>query len=264
MRGIEAPALSTEQMREVDRLMVVEYGIDLLQMMENAGRSLALLAKQMLDGEVDGRSVVVLAGRDNNGGGGLAAARHLHNWGAWVHALCSYAPEQYAGAAALPLATLQKMDVALSWAEEGWELPPCDLVIDAIIGYGLRGDPQGKARDLIRLANSSLAPVLSLDAPSGLDTDSGRLFEPHVRAAATLTLALPKRGLLAEPGLGACGELYLADIGAPPELYERLGLEVGPIFGLGPVVRLAAEEGAGDGTWMAVAWDTGDAGIGRG
>lgn len=240
---MEAPALSREQMCEVDRLMAGEYGIDVLQMMENAGRSLALLARQMLDGDVDGRSVAVLAGRGNNGGGGLAAARHLHNWGAWVHALCTYPPEAYSGAAARQLAALQRVDVALSWAEEGWELPPCDLVIDAIIGCGLRGDPRGKARDLIRLANSSLAPVLSLEAPSGLDIASGRLFEPYVRATATLTLGLPKRGLLAEPGLGACGELYLGDIGAPPELYGRLGVEAGPIFGLGPIVRLMVEDG---------------------
>ena len=243
MTRIEAPALSTEQMREVDRLMIEEYGIDLLQMMENAGRSLALLAKRMLDGDVTDRSIVVLAGRGNNGGGGLAAARHLHNWGAWVHALCSYPPEEYKGAAVHQLATLQKMDVALSWAEEGWELPPCDLVIDAIIGYGLRGDPRGKARDLILLANSSLAPVLSLDAPSGLDTTSGRLFDPHVKAAATLTLALPKAGLLANPGPSACGELYLADISVPPELYARLGLKVTPFFGRDPIVRLHVEDG---------------------
>lgn len=241
--GMQAPALSTEQMREVDRLMIEEYGVDLLQMMENAGRSLALLAKRLLDGDVTNRSLVVLAGRGHNGGGGLAAARHLHNWGAWVHVLCSYPPEEIHGAAAHQLATLQAMDVTLSWAEEGWELPPCDLVIDAIIGYGLRGDPRGKARELILLANSSLAPVLSLDAPSGLDTASGRLFDPHVQAAATLALALPKTGLLMQPGRAACGDLYLADIGVPPQLYARLGLEVEPLFGLDPLVRLCIEDG---------------------
>lgn len=243
MAEYEAPALSAAQMREVDRLMVEELGVDLLQMMENAGRSLALLAKHMLGGDVTDRSVVVLAGRGGNGGGGLAAARHLHNWGAWVQALCSHPPEEYTGAAASQLAILQKMGAALSWAEEGWELPPCDLVIDAIIGYGLRQEPQGKARDLIALANSSLAPVLSLDTPSGLDVTSGHLYWPHVVAAATCTLALPKTGLLLEPGRAACGDLYLADIGVPPELYTQVGLEAPPLFGLSPILRLRIEDG---------------------
>ena len=103
---------------------------------------------------------------------------------------------------------------------------------------------RGKARDLILLANSSAAPVLSLDAPSGLDTVSGTLFKPHIQAAATMTLALPKLGLLSEPGRSACGDLYLADISIPPDLYGQLGLEVGPLFAQGTVVPLVVENGA--------------------
>lgn len=237
------PVLTTQQMVEVDRLMVEEYHVALLQMMENAGRSLALLAKQMLDGDLADRSIVVLAGRGNNGGGGLAAARHLLNWGAWVQVLCSYPPEDYRGAAAHQLAALQATDAVLTWADEGWELPPADLIIDAVIGYGLRGDPRGRARDLIQLANSSAAPILSLDTPSGVDTSEGRTFTPHVRAAATLTLALPKAGLVREPGRAACGDLYLADIGVPPGLYARLGLDVPPIFARNPILPLIVENG---------------------
>ncbi len=121
------PSLSTDQMREVDRLMIEEYHIELLQMMENAGRSLALLAKWMLDGDVADRPVVVLAGQGNNGGGGLVAARHLLNWGAWVQLLLTHRPEEYRGVAAHQLSILQAMDAPLAWAEEGWELPPADL-----------------------------------------------------------------------------------------------------------------------------------------
>ena len=116
MSGMVAPALTTEQMREVDRLMVEEYGIELIQMMENAGRNLALLAARMLDGDIVDRPVVVLAGRGNNGGGGLVAARHLLNWGAWVQVLCAYPPEQYAGVPAHQLSILQAMGAPLSWA----------------------------------------------------------------------------------------------------------------------------------------------------
>jgi NAD(P)H-hydrate epimerase len=239
MRLTELPALSTQQMREVERLLHEEFYISPLQTLENAGRNLALLAKQMLDGDLVDRPVVVLAGRGPNGGGGLAAARHLLNWGAWVQVLTSYPAEEYRDEPAHQLQILQAMDAPLAWAEEGWELPPADLVIDAIIGYGLPGNPRGHAPHLIRLANSSLAPILSLEAPSGFGTERGEVFDPCVRAAATLILALPQHGHLAADARAVCGELYLADIGVPLALYERLQLEVEPIFAKGALIKLS-------------------------
>ena len=195
----------------IDPLLSEEYQIDLLQTMENAGHNLALLAKRMLDGDVADRPVVVLAGRGNNGGGGLVAARYLLNWGAWVQLLLTHRPEEYAGVAAHQLSILQAMDAPLAWAEEGWELPPADLIIDALIGCGLQGNPTGAAANLIALANSSVAPILSLDAPSGLDTTTGQLYNPHIVAAATMTLALPKAGLLTREAQAAVGQLYIGN-----------------------------------------------------
>lgn len=237
------PALSTAQMQEVDRLMMQEYQIGLLQMMENAGRNLADLARTLLDGDIVDRPVVVLAGRGNNGGGGLVAARHLLNWGAWVQILCTFPPSGYAGVPAQQLVSLQAMGAPLAWAEDGWELPPSDLVIDAIIGYGLSGAPSGPARNLIQLANSTAAPILSLDTPSGLDTDGGECFTPHIRAAATLTLALPKRGFLTPQAAAACGDLYLADIGVPPGLYPHIGVEPPNLFARNQIVPLYVVNG---------------------
>jgi NAD(P)H-hydrate epimerase len=239
--GQPLPTLTTAQVKEMDRLMVQEYHVDLLQMMEHAGRSLAHLARALLEGELVDRPVVVLAGRGNNGGGGLAAARHLINWGAWVQIVCSYPPADYAGAPAHQLAALQAMGAALAWAEDGWELPPCDLLIDAVIGYGLRGNPRGPARSLIALANSNAAPILSLDTPSGVDTGSGEVFAPHVQAAATLTLALPKAGFREAGAAAACGDLYLADIGVPAALYEQMGLPAPLLFARDSIVRLHVE-----------------------
>lgn len=240
---VRVPTVTTAQMQEVDRLMIGEYGIELLQMMENAGRSLATLARQMLGGDVRDRPIVVLAGRGNNGGGGLAAARRLLNWGAWVQIVCSYPSEAYQGAAAHQLRTLQAMGAPLAWAEDGWELPPADLLIDAIIGYGLRGDPRGPARGLIQLANSSVAPILSLDTPSGVDTAAGRVFDPHIQAAATLTLALPKTGFRQPDAAAACGDLYLADISVPAALYDQLGIAVPVLFGSHDIIALTVADG---------------------
>lgn len=242
-RSTILPTLTTAQMREIDRLMIEELGIDLARMMENAGRNLAMLAKRLLEDDITDRPIVVLAGRGNNGGGGLVAARHLLNWGAWVQVVCSYPPEGYAGVPAQQLAILQAMGAPLAWAEEGWELPPADLILDAIIGYGLRGDPRGKARDLIQLANSSVAPILSLDVPSGVDSDGGLCYAPHIQAAATLTLAAPKQGLLLEPARAACGALFVGDISVPPDLFTRLGLEVAPFFARDPVLPVDVVDG---------------------
>lgn len=240
---VALPALNLAQVREAERLLAESYGITPLQTMENAGRSLALVAKQLLEDDMADRPIVVLAGRGNNGGGGLAAARHLLNWGAWVQILCSHPAQEYSGAAAQQLHTLHVMGAPLAWAEEGWELPPCDLVIDAIVGMGPRGEPQGMTRNLIQLANSNRALILSLDVPSGVDGERSSLYTPHIRAAATLTLALPKLALLVEEVRAACGDLYLADIGVPLALYEEMGLEMLPFFGRDPIVRWDVEGG---------------------
>ncbi len=250
---IPLPGLTPDQMREVDRRMIDDYGIDLLQMMENAGRNLAALAARMLDYDLDGRPVVVLAGRGNNGGGGLVAARHLLNWGAWVQVVLTHSPEHFSGVPGHQLAILEAMGVGLAWAEEGWELPPADLVIDALIGYGLSGPPRGVAADLIRLANSSAAPVLSLDTPSGLDLATGRPMEPCVQATATMTLALPKVGLLQPTARPVVGQLYVADISVPPDLYTFLGLDVPPIFGRDTVLPLEVADGQ---AWLVIAEET--------
>lgn len=189
------PALSVAQMREVDRLMVEELGIELVQMMENAGRALAEHARRALGDDARGRRVVVLAGGGGNGGGGLAAARRLA------------------------------------------------IILDALIGYSLVGAPREPAGSLIRAANASGVPIVALDVPSGLDADSGEPREPTIRAASTLTLALPKTGLRRPEARPFVGELFLADISVPEAVYARLGLRVGSIFARSDVVPVPSPAG---------------------
>ena len=191
----DIPHLTTEQMREVDRLMVEKYGIELMQMMENAGRHLAALARdRFLDGDPTGRDIVLLAGGGGNGGGGLVAARRLHAWGGRVRVFLSKPPKEYKGVPAHQLAIVRELEIRCDDQKDVAPISGADLVIDALIGYSLRGDPVGAAASLIRGANDSAAPVLSLDLPSGLDATTGEQKDPVVRAAATLTLALPKAG----------------------------------------------------------------------
>ena len=232
----DLPALTAAQMVQVDKLMTEVYGITLLQMMENAGRNLADVAQALLMPDVQERPVLVLAGRGNNGGGGLAAARHLANRGAEVQVMLSRPLEDFSGAPAHQLESLLAMGVSVSTAGDGWELPSADLIIDALIGYGLRGALRPGDASLIHLANSHPAPILALDAPAGLDVSRGRAHEPSIRAAATLTLALPKAGLLTTHEL--TGTLLLADISVPPVLYEDLGLDIPPIFARSPILQV--------------------------
>jgi len=236
---MQIPAITTEQMREVDHLMIEAYGIELIQMMENAGRHLASLARQrFLDGDPIGKRVQVLAGSGGNGGGGLGAARHLQNWGADVRVITTKILAGYAGIPGHQLKILSQMGVQISFTEDHAKLPDTDLILDAIIGYSLRGVPKGKAADLIQMANFCDSPILSLDVPSGLDATTGQVFEPHIQAAATLTLALPKTGLFEESSKSSVGELFLADISVPPALYENLGLKIGPIFAEGDIISI--------------------------
>ena len=234
------PYLTTDQMIEVDRAMIEDYGIDLVRMMENAGRALAHLAREhFLAGDPRGRHVVVLAGTGGNGGGVLVAARRLHNYGAQVTALVTKPGESLTPVPRDQLAILRNMGVTIGGANYAGRLEAVDLVLDGLIGYSLRGAPRGAAAELIGWANEQTAPVLSLDAPSGVDTTTGVAFEPAVDATATMTLALPKEGLR-NPGIERnVGDLYLADISVPPELYARfLNLDVPPIFSKADIVQL--------------------------
>jgi NAD(P)H-hydrate epimerase len=235
---ISIPYISTQQMVEVDRLMIEQYGIQLIQMMENAGRNLAELSRRMLGGDVRTKRIVVLCGAGNNGGGGMAAARHLHNWGADI-VLKVLAP--HGRLKKLPAHQFGILKAMKILDNETIDLNRADLVVDALIGYGLTGDPRGPIAEWIERVNKAGRPVLALDTPSGLNTTTGIPGNPCIRAAATMTLALPKTGLGALEASATVGELYLADISVPPQLYTRLGIEVPAIFNHDTIVKMGKE-----------------------
>ncbi len=237
----EVPYLTTEQMVEVDRAMMEDFKIELIQMMENAGRNLAHLARiRFFDGDPRSKRVVVLAGTGGNGGGALVCARRLHNYGAQVSVLVTRPGDNFTPIPSHQLDILHNMKVPVAPAATATAVDAPNLIVDGLIGYSLQGAPHGTAADLIRWANEQGVPILSLDAPSGVDTTSGTVFDPAIKATATMTLALPKEGLRV-PGVEAqVGELYLADISVPPALYAEppLALEVGNLFAESEIIRL--------------------------
>ena len=167
----------------------------------------------------------------------MVAARNLHNWGAHVHAEITGDESRLKDIPTHQWGILQNMGIPRAGSVNDLTIKP-DLIIDAIIGYGLRGDPRGEPAKWIAWANAQDTPILALDTPSGLDTTTGLPGTPVINAAATLTLALPKVGLTTPQAKPHVGQLYLADISVPPELYQHLGLDIGPLFASNPIIAI--------------------------
>ncbi len=216
---IRIPAVTREQMTEIDRIAVQETGPNLFQMMENAGRNLAWLIITLIEPEWYEKEIVVLTGIGNNGGGGICAARHLVNHGGKVKLVLQN------NRSLREIPSYQKMIYENAGGEillfnEVNELKP-DMIVDAIFGYNFKDSPRGIALNMINWANEKKAKTISLDVPSGVDCNTGETPGEFIKADFTLTLALPKTGLL--PNL--TGLLYLADIGLPSKVYQKLKLD---------------------------------------
>ncbi|MDY6769262.1 MAG: NAD(P)H-hydrate epimerase [Candidatus Nanohaloarchaea archaeon] len=215
--GMTLPVISVDQMRTVDEVVPDEYGITVSRMMENAGYQLAAFVRQ----EVDAERVHVYAGAGNNGGDGLAAARRLHLWGYDVAVML--ASDELNGIREEELAILRRLDVPVD--EQPEEAP--DVIIDALIGYSLDGNPRPPFDGLIDVINESGATVVSVDVPSGVDAETGEEKQPHVHADYTVTLALPFDGF---DDTDATGEVWVADISVPPAVYDRFGVDARAVF----------------------------------
>ncbi len=244
MPALSIPALTPDQMSRVDRIMVDELRVEVLQLMEVAGQAVAAWARQrFLGGDARGKRVLVLAGSGGNGGDGMVAARFLHGWGALPAVWLSHDPDVLRGAAAHQLQSLLTLGLPIHPPPQPGQgdpdrLPGADLIVDALLGFGLSGPPSGPAARLIAVANAHPAPILAVDLPSGLDARTGELYEPCIRADATLTLGLPKTGLIAPTAHPVIGDVAVADIGIPSEVYARVGVRVGPVFAERSIVRL--------------------------
>jgi len=221
------PQLTTPQMIEVDRLMMDDYHIDLIQMMENAGRCLAILAiDRFLKKDLNKKRVIVLAGTGGNGGGALVCARRLHNWGVDVRVYLTAEDEKMTPIPLHQLNILRRIGIPIKNGNALKSNLVADLIIDGIIGYSIKGDPFGVPKKMIDWANAKNIPKLSLDTPSGLGLTTGKVHNPTVKANATMTLALPKKGLFKKDALKVRGELYLGDISVPAELYAEKSLKI--------------------------------------
>lgn len=228
------PLVTGSQMAAVDHAMVEVCGLELLQVMEIAGRAVARVARILQPAG----PVAVLCGSGGNGGDGFVCARHLAGWGFDVRCWLVKPADEYRGLAAHNLHVCQKLGMPIVGPADRIDLSEVDLVIDGLFGFGLIAAPSGRAADLIAAANRSRARVLAIDMPSGVDATTGVAFLSSIVADVTLTLGLPKVGLLVENGPIHAGSVVVADIGIPAAAYAAAGIPVTSIFDAAEFVML--------------------------
>jgi hydroxyethylthiazole kinase-like uncharacterized protein yjeF len=220
------PTLSSAQVKELDRLAAERFGVAIDWLMEAAGWQLARFCD---------KPTAIVCGVGNNGGDGLAAARHLHRWGRLTNVSC-IDPLRLGTDARQELEALRRNGVRVS---DRPQFDDAEIVLDAIFGTGLSRPPTGHFAEWIEAVNNSDRRVIAVDVPSGLDADSGLAYAPCVHAQATVTFSLPKAGLMAGDGPRLAGELWYADIGVPIEAFAAIGVHVpADLFGAGDIKRL--------------------------
>jgi NAD(P)H-hydrate epimerase len=223
------PAITAQQMAEVDRLMASDVGVVPVQLMEVAGNAVAAFTRTLCpDGDVSAQPIVALAGSGGNGGDVLVAARLLHSWGAEVTVILAKPASALTGLAADHLRSVEQLGIDMVDGDSLDHLPNATVVIDGLLGFSATGAPRGSIAHLIDLANASPSPILAIDLPSGLTADFGTALEPCIRATATLTLGLPKPGLIAPEAAPFVGDLTVASIGVPAAIYRKVGVDVPP------------------------------------
>ena len=222
------PTITAQQMARVDRLMIHHYRVTIVQMMEHDAVALVGVATKILK-ILKNKKIVVAFGSGGNGGGGLAAARMFSNAGAKVSLVTSADIKRLTGPTAQMYKTCKTMGIKLV-SPSSKIFNSADLILDALLGYSVKGAARGKVAEIIELINTSQAKVLSNDLPSGLDPNKGSVHGPIVKANATLTVALPKVGLFKSDANLYTGKLFLGDITVPRSAYTRLGIKVGDVF----------------------------------
>lgn len=233
--------LTSEQVARLDAA-ALECGVTTLQLMEVAGWQVARCAWHHLGNRP--ADIGVIAGHGNNGGDGLVAARHLMTWGCTVRVvvvadelrLQGVVLDHVVAARACGIDVRVDIDAAAVITATS----SATLVIDALLGTGLRSAPRDPQAAAIRALNGTGRPILSVDVPSGLDATTGDAFDPCVRATLTCTLTAMKQGLRSSGAAEYAGAMWVADIGMPSAAWRRAGLVQPPDVTGGELVHTSS------------------------
>jgi NAD(P)H-hydrate epimerase len=226
--------VTAAEMRQIDQDTIEGIGIPGIVLMETAGSAIVQTIEQHYSAC---KRIGIFAGKGNNGGDGIVIARQLAHIGRDVHLFLVSPPESFTGEAYINLQIAKNLklriqeiptDTALGVEKDASlnHIASCELLVDAILGTGLRGEVRGSIATIINAINHLPIPILSVDLPSGLDADTGNPLGTCVRADRTVTIGLPKRGLLVHPGAELTGKLEIADIGFPAQVIDAQDIKV--------------------------------------
>ncbi len=223
--------VTADEMREKDRFTIEEIGVPGVVLMENAGTATARIIQTELE-DIKDPTVYVFCGKGNNGGDGFVVARHLWNEGIFVKVFCVVEENQISGDARINYNILKKMNIPIEFVRTKEDLESIntthpDLIVDALLGTGIKGAVKGFLKDVIDFINQNLeTQIVSVDIPSGLNANSPVIPGSAIRADITVTMALPKRCHVMFPARSCVGELFIADIGIPPFVLNKDDVKV--------------------------------------
>ncbi|OCL27770.1 bifunctional ADP-dependent (S)-NAD(P)H-hydrate dehydratase/NAD(P)H-hydrate epimerase [Orenia metallireducens] len=220
------------EMKEVDRYSIEEIGISGLVLMENAGKEVAQAIIEFL-GDLKDKQVIILAGKGNNGGDGFVISRLLIEHGIGVKTILLGKKEDTSEDAKVNLEILDKLGIEVQEIISKEEtlalkgtLDKADLIVDALLGTGIKGELRGLYPKLITLVNNSPTSVIAVDIPSGVEADTGRVADIAIEAQETITFALPKIGTILYPGADFVGDLKVVDIGIPQMVIDKQDFKI--------------------------------------
>jgi NAD(P)H-hydrate epimerase len=224
--------LSRNEIREIDRRAIDEFGVPGVALMENAGRE----AARWLAAICRSGPIVICCGKGNNGGDGYVMARHLDAWEFEVHVVLACSREEIKGDALTNFKIIEASGIPIThWApDDATDARVAELlrgaarIVDGLLGTGMTGDVREPLRSAIETLNAASAPKFAIDIPSGLDADTGLPLGVAVRASHTATFVARKRGFLNPEAGEFTGEVRVFDIGVPREILKQYSAIVGP------------------------------------
>ena len=226
LKEIPFPVITTAaEIAAMDRATIDQFGLPGMALMESAGRSVVGAMRQQF-GDLRRKKVAIFCGKGNNGGDGYVVARYLHKLGCHPGIYLHAPVNQISGDARTNFDIVNQMGVPVFSPGEWQHATACqsaDLLVDALLGTGVKGALRGALAELVEEMNQAGAPIVAIDLPSGVETDSGQVAGPAIRATLTVTMGALKRGLCFSPGREHAGRVFVADIGFPPGAEQTSG-----------------------------------------
>ena len=243
---VDAKLEYTKQLTNIDYLMVKNYHVSIAQLMECAGLATAELARSFFNDfhiKKTPASVSIFVGKGNNGGDGLVAASHLYNWGVDVRVYLCHSIQHHKPLCINHIQRLKLSGVHIKelkgpkYSLSDKFISDSDLIIDGLLGFGLKGEVKEPFKQIITQLNTFNSPILSIDTPSGLNTSTGYM-KTCIQADTTVSLGCPKKGFLQKNTHEKIGRLLIADIGITHTLYKRLRIKHYPKFYSGKFIEI--------------------------